>query len=55
MPVVRGEDRRGRMSITTSLAFPWAPADLVRRFRARFGRPLTFRAAEAAMRKTKPR
>jgi exopolyphosphatase / guanosine-5'-triphosphate,3'-diphosphate pyrophosphatase len=55
MPVVRGEDRRGRMSITTSLAFGWAPADMVRRFRARFGRPLTFRATAAAARKAKPR
>jgi hypothetical protein len=43
------------MSIATSLNFPWAPADLVRRFRARFGRPLTFRVAEAAIRKPKPR
>jgi exopolyphosphatase/guanosine-5'-triphosphate,3'-diphosphate pyrophosphatase len=55
IPVIRGEDRRERMSIATSLDFPWAPADLVRRFRARFGRPLTFRVAEAAIRKPKPR
>jgi exopolyphosphatase/guanosine-5'-triphosphate,3'-diphosphate pyrophosphatase len=55
MPVIRGEDRRGRMSIATSLDFPWAPADLVRRFRARFGRPLAFRVAETAIRKARPR
>jgi exopolyphosphatase/pppGpp-phosphohydrolase len=55
IPVVRGEDRRGRMSITTSLAFPWAPSDVVRRFRARFGRPLAFRVAEPALPKATPR
>jgi exopolyphosphatase/guanosine-5'-triphosphate,3'-diphosphate pyrophosphatase len=55
VPVVRSEDRRGRISVTTSLAFAWAPGDLVRRFRGRFGRPLAFRATEAPMRKTKPR
>ena len=54
-PSVRGEDRRGRMSVTTSLGFAWAPPDLVRRFRTRFGRPLVFRTAEPAERKAKGR
>lgn len=47
-PTVRVDDRRDRVVVSTGLAYPWEPADLVRRFRTRLGRTLSLRPADAS-------
>jgi exopolyphosphatase/guanosine-5'-triphosphate,3'-diphosphate pyrophosphatase len=39
----RADERRGRIVVGTPLDYVWAPVDLMRRFRRRFGRSLVLR------------
>jgi exopolyphosphatase / guanosine-5'-triphosphate,3'-diphosphate pyrophosphatase len=45
-PLVRLDERRDRVVVTTGLPYAWEPADLTRRFRTRLGRTLSLRPAE---------
>ena len=52
-PLVRLDERRDRVVVTTGLPYAWEPADLTRRFRTRLGRNLSLRPAETAGDRTK--
>jgi exopolyphosphatase / guanosine-5'-triphosphate,3'-diphosphate pyrophosphatase len=52
-PLVRLDERRDRVVVTTGLPYVWEPADLTRRFRTRLGRTLSLRPAETAGDRTK--
>jgi exopolyphosphatase / guanosine-5'-triphosphate,3'-diphosphate pyrophosphatase len=52
-PLVRLDERRDRVVVTTGLPYAWEPADLTRRFRTRLGRTLSLRPAETVGDRTK--